>query len=115
MNIIFRDIKSDSILLKRDGTVKVSDFGFCGQLSDEYPKRRSLVGTPYWTAAEVIAREPYDTLADIWSFGIMLVEMVEGEPPYFDDQPLQVRLYRVFRKKKQELIPNFSKSYWGAI
>ncbi|PAV67888.1 hypothetical protein WR25_24136 [Diploscapter pachys] len=103
--VIHRDIKSDSILLKRDGTVKVSDFGFCGQLSDEYPKRRSLVGTPYWTAAEVIAREPYDTLADIWSFGIMLVEMVEGEPPYFDDQPLQA-----MKRIRDEPAPRFSSS-----
>lgn len=88
-NVIHRDIKSDSILLKRDGTVKLSDFGFCGQLSEEVPRRRSLVGTPYWTAAEVIAREPYDTRADIWSFGVMLIEMVEGEPPFFNDQPFQ--------------------------
>ncbi|EGT55251.1 hypothetical protein CAEBREN_00370 [Caenorhabditis brenneri] len=87
--VIHRDIKSDSILLKRDGTVKLSDFGFCGQLSEEVPRRRSLVGTPYWTAAEVIAREPYDTRADIWSFGVMLIEMVEGEPPFFNDQPFQ--------------------------
>ncbi|KAK6757652.1 hypothetical protein RB195_015455 [Necator americanus] len=87
--VIHRDIKSDSILLKRDGIVKVSDFGFCGQLSDEFPRRRSLVGTPYWTAAEVIARQPYDTGADIWSFGIMLIEMVEGEPPLFNEQPFQ--------------------------
>lgn len=87
--VIHRDIKSDSILLKADGTVKVSDFGFCGQLSEEFPRRRSLVGTPYWTAAEVIARQPYDTGADIWSFGIMLIEMVEGEPPLFNEQPFQ--------------------------
>ncbi|CAI4222591.1 unnamed protein product [Auanema sp. JU1783] len=88
-HVIHRDIKSDSILLKRDGIVKISDFGFCGQLSKELPKRRSLVGTPYWTAAEVIARQPYDTSADVWSFGIMLIEMVEGEPPYFNEQPFQ--------------------------
>ncbi|XGW06617.1 hypothetical protein V3C99_016722 [Haemonchus contortus] len=87
--VIHRDIKSDSILLKADGTVKISDFGFCGQLSEEFPRRRSLVGTPYWTAAEVIARQPYDTGADIWSFGIMLIEMVEGEPPLFNEQPFQ--------------------------
>ncbi|VDP50809.1 unnamed protein product [Heligmosomoides polygyrus] len=77
--VIHRDIKSDSILLKADGTVKVSDFGFCGQLSEEFPRRRSLV----------IARQPYDTGADIWSFGIMLIEMVEGEPPLFNEQPFQ--------------------------
>ncbi|GMT08872.1 hypothetical protein PFISCL1PPCAC_169 [Pristionchus fissidentatus] len=88
-NVIHRDLKSDSILLARDGTCKVSDLGFCGQLSEELPKRRSLVGTPYWTAVEVISRQPYDTSADMWSFGIMLIEMVEGEPPYFNEQPLE--------------------------
>ncbi|VDM53702.1 unnamed protein product [Angiostrongylus costaricensis] len=87
--VIHRDIKSDSILLRRDGTVKISDFGFCGHLSDEFPRRRSLVGTPYWTAAEVIARQPYGTAADIWSFGIMLIEMVEGEPPLFNEELFQ--------------------------
>lgn len=43
---------------------------------------------------QVIARQPYDTGADIWSFGIMLIEMVEGEPPLFNEQPFQVsRIY----------------------
>lgn len=51
--VIHRDIKSDSILLARNGVAKISDFGFCGQLSDEVPRRRSLVGTPYWMSPEV--------------------------------------------------------------
>ncbi|CAJ0950084.1 unnamed protein product, partial [Mesorhabditis belari] len=86
--IIHRDIKSDSILMKFDGTAKISDFGFCGQLSTDIPRRRSLVGTPYWTGPEVISRQPYDTSADVWSFGIMLIEMVEGEPPLFNEDPM---------------------------
>ena len=39
--------------------VKLSDFGFCGQVSNDVPKRRSLVGTPYWMAPEIIARDTY--------------------------------------------------------
>lgn len=41
--------------------IKLSDFGFCAQVSKEVPRRKSLVGTPYWMAPEVISRMPYGT------------------------------------------------------
>ena len=88
--IVHRDIKSDSILLSSSGIVKLSDFGFCAQLSESSPKRRSLVGTPQWMCPEVISRKPYGREVDIWSFGIMLIEMIEGEPPFYNESPIQV-------------------------
>uniref|UniRef100_A0AC35UFS6 Protein kinase domain-containing protein n=1 Tax=Rhabditophanes sp. KR3021 TaxID=114890 RepID=A0AC35UFS6_9BILA len=87
--IVHRDIKSDSILFDKDGFVKISDFGFCAQLTVDRPKRKSLVGTPYWMPMEVILRQDYDTSVDIWAFGITVIEMVMGEPPHFAEDTIK--------------------------
>jgi serine/threonine protein kinase len=87
---IHRDVKSDNILINSRGEIKLADFGRAAQLTDASPKRNSVVGTPYWMAPELIRGEPYDVKVDIWSFGIVLIEMAEGEPPYMDLSALDV-------------------------
>eukprot|EP00736_Rhodelphis_marinus_P010930 Rmarinus@m.17798 len=88
-NRIHRDIKSDNLLMNQNGDLKVADFGYAVQLTQETAKRTSVVGTPYWMAPELIRGQEYDPKVDIWSLGILAIECAEGEPPLMDEPPLR--------------------------
>ncbi|CAO1634937.1 unnamed protein product [Jaminaea pallidilutea] len=87
--IIHRDVRSDNILISADGCIKLSDFTHAVQLDlgGEDAKRRSVVGTAYWMAPEVIRGDAYAVEVDIWSLGATLFEMCEGDPPHVDMDP----------------------------
>ena len=82
-NIIYRDLKPENIMLARDGHIKLIDFGFAKQLTDIKRDRLTTnCGTPSYTAPEVMMGQKYSYKCDIWSFGILMCELLGGFSPF---------------------------------
>ncbi|XP_077028199.1 serine/threonine-protein kinase PAK 3-like [Agelaius phoeniceus] len=91
-HVIYRDVKSCNILLRTNGSVKLADFGLFVQLTPEQSRRSSVAGTSGWLAPEVVTGQPYGPKVDIWSFGIVGIEMVEQEVPCRNATPVSAQL-----------------------
>ncbi|KAF2456573.1 kinase-like domain-containing protein [Lineolata rhizophorae] len=81
MNIIYRDLKPENLLLDRHGHLKITDFGFAKEVPDI---TWTLCGTPDYLAPEVVASKGYNKSVDWWSLGILIFEMLCGFTPFWD-------------------------------
>eukprot|EP01066_Platyproteum_vivax_P012161 Platyproteum_vivax@DN5525_c0_g1_i1.p1 len=118
---IHRDVKASNIVLKRDGSTLLTDFGIAAQLENSLARKTTQIGTPYWMAPEVIqGKEGYNAKADIWSLGITCIEMAEGKPPYFHMQQIRA-MFHIVRtpadglSKPQNWSPQFNEFVSGCL
>jgi len=87
LNRVHRDLKSDNVLMNSKGEFKLADFGMAVQLTNQTASLKTVVGSPYWMAPEILLERNYGKEVDVWSFGCVVMEMVDGVPPYFQYPP----------------------------
>lgn len=107
--IVHRDLKPENVLLSDDGRIKVTDFGLARELSAD-TDTGSLVGTVAYLAPEVIKRGKTQTQSDIYSYGIMLFEMLTGKQPFSGTDAIQVAMMHTTSRVGSALSQNSSAS-----
>lgn len=87
-----RDIRASNVLLTNDGEIKLTDFGLSRILESTFGKTNSYLGAPGWMAPEIINTEieGYDNRTDVWSLGILALELANGKSPYEGMHPTRI-------------------------
>jgi serine/threonine protein kinase len=89
-NVIHCDLKSSNILIDDNWKIKIGDFGLSRFLKKELEGNSGRIGTPHWMAPEILKGKKYEHSADIFSFGMIMWEILSLEIPYYGINPYQV-------------------------
>jgi len=93
--IVYRDLKPENLLFDAEGYLKVVDFGFAKLVTD---RTWTLCGTPEYLAPEIITNKGHNLAVDWWAFGILIFEMLVGQPPFCADDPMDI-YQKILRNK----------------
>ena len=106
--IVHRDIKPQNVMLLRDGTIKVADFGIAALESAQEQRSEQTVGSVHYIAPEQARGEQPDTRSDIYSLGVVMYEMLTGKMPYDGETAEQIALKHIagLATPPQELNPD---------
>lgn len=116
LGVIHRDIKSGNVLIAKDGTAKLGDFGLAkGEILGETLTQTGItLGTPGYMAPEVIRGRPATAASDLYSLGAMLFEMLTGRMPYQGNSALEVASRQISESPPLDLLKEKRVPRWLA-
>lgn len=115
--IVHRDLKPANIMLDRNGTVKIMDFGVARMVHRDGPMTGTIVGTSAYMSPEQAELKPVSACTDIYALGLLVYEMLTGVAAFTGDTPVAVALKQIreYPKRPREIMPEMTRAIDAVI